>query len=301
MLPLDKLTELEAKRLSGVLFDLDDTLLTCGQLHEDAYSALFALQRAGLRLIAVTGRPASWAELCTRLWPIEATVAENGALAYRRAGDRVVFWDTVPPSIREARQKKLSRLVQRTRSEFPELLPADDVRGRISDYTFDIGEHERVPEPLIEKAVAVARAAGARTFRSSVHLHFSFDCENKATGSLRFLTESGWDPTSARVHFAYIGDSGNDAPCFAAFCTTIGVRNLSGDFSLPPRYQTLSGSGAGFVELAQRLCHLRGASASSGPAAQGVSADGSTPPASESARSESPRQEVNEDIENPAC
>ena len=58
MLPLARLTADEARRLRGVIFDLDDTLLDHGALGEAAYSALFRLRASGLRLIACTGRPA---------------------------------------------------------------------------------------------------------------------------------------------------------------------------------------------------------------------------------------------------
>jgi len=39
-----------------------------------AYAALFDLARAGLRLIAVTGRPLGFAEVAARMWPIAAAV-----------------------------------------------------------------------------------------------------------------------------------------------------------------------------------------------------------------------------------
>jgi len=55
-----ELSPAEARSLSGLIFDLDDTLLDHGALTEAAYSALFRMREAGLRLIACTGRPAGW-------------------------------------------------------------------------------------------------------------------------------------------------------------------------------------------------------------------------------------------------
>ena len=55
------------------------------------------------------------------------------------------------------------------------------------------------------------------------------------------------------TRYAYIGDSENDASCFAAFRHSIGVRNLSGRPSLTPRYITTRERGAGFVEAAEAL------------------------------------------------
>lgn len=256
---LSHMTSEEAKQLEGLLFDLDDTLLEEGQLSLDAYQALFDLRGAGLRLIALTGRPAAWAEVIARMWPVEAAIAENGALGFKREAGRIRSLDTVAPSLRALRQERLAALAAGARREFPSLVPADDVSGRVSDYTFDIGEHECVSDRLIQDAQALAERQGARTTRSSVHLHFTFDRVDKATGALSYLQSQGLDATVARRSFAFIGDSENDAPCFNAFSTTVGVANLRGAFSLRPRYRTEERASAGFRRFAVRLCELRAA------------------------------------------
>ncbi len=258
MKPISALTTAEAGGLSGLLFDLDDTLLDDGQLSEAAYSALFRLREAGLLLVAVTGRPAAWGERVARQWPVDGVVTENGPIAWYREEGRIRAFDAATPAERATRRARLVKLVQSVRSAMPELQPADDVAGRISDFTFDIGEHERAPEELIERAAALGRAAGATTFRSSVHRHFGFDRDDKASGVLRFLQRQlGCDPTAARRRFAFIGDSENVAPCFAAFRTTIGVANLRGRPSLTPRFITRGARGAGFAEAADQLFRLR--------------------------------------------
>ncbi len=258
MKPIEALTSEEARRLDGLLFDLDDTLLDEGHLTEAAYSSLFRLRESGLTLVALTGRPAAWAELIARQWPVEAAIAENGALGFRREGPRVVAFDSAPPAERAERKARLAALVKDIRRELPELVPADDVGGRQSDFTFDIREHRSAPETLIQRAQALGRAAGANTFRSSVHLHFGFDRHDKASGALGYLAKvRGVDPTRARFRYAFIGDSENDAPCFAAFSTTIGVANLRGLLSLRPAYVTRAERGAGFVEAARVLVARR--------------------------------------------
>ena len=78
MKPISALPPEEAAGLRGVAFDLDDTLLDHGRLLEATYSALFRLREAGLSLSGVTGRPAGWADVLTRVLPVEAIVAENG-------------------------------------------------------------------------------------------------------------------------------------------------------------------------------------------------------------------------------
>ena len=54
MKPLASLSREEARALRGLLFDLDDTLLSHGVLTRAAYDALWDLKDAGLRLVAVT-------------------------------------------------------------------------------------------------------------------------------------------------------------------------------------------------------------------------------------------------------
>lgn len=255
MKPLDRIDPAEVRQLRGLLFDLDDTLLDGGALTEAAYGALFRLREAGFSLVAVTGRPASWAELVVRQWPIDGAIAENGPVGWYRDGERVRRFDSVSVDERNARSARLSELVEHLRRELPDLVPADDVNGRLTDYAFDINEHHRADEALIERAIALGRARGASSFRSSVHLHFTYDRLDKASGALRFLrARFGVDATSARRLFAYIGDSENDAPCFAAFRTTIAVANLRGRPSLTPRFVTRAPRGAGFAEAARVLC-----------------------------------------------
>ncbi len=257
MLPLAALTSREALSLEGLLFDLDDTLLEHGKLPEDAYRSLFRLRESGLRLVALTGRPAAWAEVLARLWPVEAAIAENGALLYTLLGSRLRLVDTVSAAERAERRQALAKLVLEVREAVPELVPADDVQGRISDFTFDIGEHERAAETSIRRAIALAEARGATTTRSSVHLHLSFDRIDKATGALAWLTAQGEDSTRALSHYGFVGDSQNDASCFAAFRTTFGVANVAGDFSMWPRFRADRARSAGFEQVAERLCELR--------------------------------------------
>lgn len=258
MRPLDQLDAERARNLHGLLFDLDDTLLDHGRLTEVAYSALHRLQESGLRLVIVTGRPAGWGEVLVRQWPVEGAVTENGAIALYFAGDALRRLDPVGEDERQARRRRVAHVVAELRERFTELHPADDVELRRSDFTFDIGEHRRVAPETVERARELARELGAHTIQSSVHLHVSFDADDKATGSVRLLaTRWNVDPTVARQRWAFIGDSENDAACFAAFATTFAVRNFRGRPSVSPRFVTVAERGAGFAEAARHLVALR--------------------------------------------
>jgi HAD superfamily hydrolase (TIGR01484 family) len=256
--PIHSLSAEEAARLRGVAFDLDDTLLDHGRLREETYSALFRLNEAGLLLYGVTGRPAGWAEVLARLFPVRAVVAENGAVVCARRGERVVTLDSVDAAERRARDRRLEELLVRFRQRFDDFVPADDVRARISDRTFDIGEFRQVGARRVEEASAFLREQGARTFVSSVHLHVTFDYADKASGAVRlFSADTGLDATAVRHAFAYLGDSENDASCFAAFTVSIGVANLRGRSTLRPRYITSQPMGAGVAEAAQLILNRR--------------------------------------------
>ncbi len=262
MRPIAQLSVAEASELDGLLFDLDDTLLDHGWLTEAAYRALFRLREGGLMLVAVTGRPAGWGEVLVRQWPVDAFVTENGAVALHREGAHVARLDPLAPDQRLLRQRRLRAIASELRQRHPELEPTDDLPARTSDYTFDIGERRQVSQATVERALATARELGARTTHSSVHLHLTLDGDDKASGAVRALRQmQGVDPGAARRRFAYIGDSANDASCFAAFRTSIGVANLSGRPTVPPRYITRCPMGAGFVEAAQVLLERRGVAA----------------------------------------
>jgi HAD superfamily hydrolase (TIGR01484 family) len=258
MRPISALSLGEVQPLRGVAFDLDDTLLDHGRLGEETYSTLFRLVEAGLSLYGVTGRPAGWAEVLARLLPVQAVVAENGAVFCARRGDRVVLVDSVDAATRRARDARLTELLSEFAARYPDFEPADDVRARVSDRTFDIGEYRQVGAGRVAEASAFLRAQGARVFVSSVHLHATFDYADKASGAVRLLAaDSGLDATLVRHAYAYLGDSENDASCFAAFAVSIGVANLRGKATLLPRYVTSQPMGRGVVEAARAILSLR--------------------------------------------
>ena len=266
MLPLSRLPPDDARAVRGLLFDLDDTALTHGVLTREAYDALWAMHESGLRLVAVTGRPSGWGELLVRQWPIDGAVTENGAVHVVRDGSAVALREDCSPSEREQRRARLEDIVGRVRDAVPEACLADDVRARRSDVTWDIGERVRLPSDRGDRIAEVIVRAGARTTRSSVHIHATFDAADKASGAVAFLARAfGEDAGSAKLRYAFVGDSGNDAACFGAFALTVGVANVKDSMDrivVAPRYVTSREMGDGFAELARTLITLRSGSAS---------------------------------------
>ena len=262
--PLSSFTAARARALVGLLFDLDDTLLTHGVLTKPAYDALWAMRDAGLRLVAVTGRPSGWGEVLVRQWPIDGAVTENGAVHVVRDGAGAAVRDACSREEREDRRARLAGIVRRVAEVVPEAKLTDDASARRSDVTWDIGERESLPVPRVDLIASEIVAAGARTTRSSVHIHATFDPDDKASGTLRFLAETfGEDPGRAVYRYAFVGDSGNDAACFAAFKTTVGVANVASALRglvVPPAFVTSGAMGEGFAELARAwlaLCPAR--------------------------------------------
>lgn len=257
MLPFERAPLPWLESLRGLLFDLDDTLLDHGRLLPEALSALYRLKDAGFELYAVTGRPASVGSVVTHHWPIDGAVAETGAILYERVGPRVVMYDTAGEA-RPLRRERLAAAVATLRQDFPELEPSDDVEGRFSDFTFDIGEHRTVAPELVTRVLERARALGLSTSTSSIHLHVSLDRADKASGVVRLLgRRTGLDPSTILQRYAFIGDSENDAACFAAFRVTIGVGNLRGRPTVPPRFKVQGQRAEGFVQAAELLLARR--------------------------------------------
>ena len=80
MQPLNSWSWQARSRIKGVFTDIDDTLTTDGAITPDALAALGDLMARGLAVIAITGRPVRWSEPFALRWPIDAIVAENGAV-----------------------------------------------------------------------------------------------------------------------------------------------------------------------------------------------------------------------------
>ena len=261
MKPLSELAQEEARRIDGVLFDLDDTLLSHGLLTRAAFGALWDLHDAKLRLVAVTGRPSGWGEVIARQWPIDGVVTENGAVHVVREGAGVRLLQSCNERERRTRRIRLAQIIEEVAKVVPEARLADDVGARVSDVTWDIGERVKMPTDRADLIDGAARRFGARTTRSSVHLHASFDEDDKASGAFRFVCERfGVSAGAVLARYAFVGDSGNDSACFSAFRATFGVANVRkyvARIAVPPRFVAAKEMGEGFAEIARTLLAAR--------------------------------------------
>jgi len=232
-------------------------------LEAAAYDALFELARAGLKLIAVTGRPLGFAEVAARMWPVDVAVGENGAgySARARQGHGLLhgYWDEA--GVRLVQQQKLREIRTRVAHELPHVKVSSDNWARRCDLAFDVGEEEQLPRAEIDRLVALLRAEGAHTTVSSVHAHAQLSDHDKALGVARAAQEVlGIAADELRARFLFVGDSGNDAAAFAWFTHTAGVANVAhflDRLSVPPKYVAQAERGEGFAEIARTLLRKR--------------------------------------------
>ncbi|MEQ1683140.1 MAG: HAD-IIB family hydrolase [Burkholderiaceae bacterium] len=254
----------DLRGVQGVLTDIDDTLTTEGAITVDALDALARLRDTGIRVIAITGRPMGWSEPFARDWPIDAIVAENGAVALFRHGDGLTVEYAQDQTTRVANARRLQDVAARVLHEVPGSRLAQDSAGRVTDIAIDHSEFAHLSPAQIEHVVAVMRAEGMNATVSSIHINGWFGEHNKLSGA-RWIVRRllARDLEAERGHWVYVGDSTNDQLMFGHFALSVGVANLMAfakQLTVWPAYLTQSARGAGFAEVAQRLLAARGVS-----------------------------------------
>ena len=256
MKPLSDLRD--AARLRGLLFDIDDTLTTDGRLTAEAYTALERLHAARRLAIAVTGRPAGWCDHIARMWPVRAVVGENGAFYFCYENGRLHKRFQDGEDGRAAKRARLGAIAARILAAVPGSAFASDQAYRETDLAIDYCEDvPRLPLDRAERIAELMRAAGLTAKISSIHVNGWFGGFDKlAMTKTLFAEKFGADLDADNAHYAFAGDSPNDAPMFAYFENSVGVANIArfaGHLAASPKYVTRQASGAGFAELVARL------------------------------------------------
>ncbi len=251
--PLAELGREDAAAVRCVLFDIDDTITEDGLLLEESYAALWALRRAGVAAVPVTGRPAGWGDLIARQWPVAGVVGENGAFAYYMKNGRLErFFHPAAPEA-GATRRRLEALGVEALAAFPGLRLAKDQPYRLFDLALDFAEE--APDLGLETAERVkifCEAAGARAKVSSIHVNAWFGEYDKLSMAELFLSgvlgiDIGREPRSVM----YFGDSPNDEPMFGRFPLACGVANVRRYVSMMqalPAFVTERPFGYGFAE-----------------------------------------------------
>lgn len=262
--PLSDWPLADRARIHGVLTDIDDTLTTDGAITSDALAALQALRAAGLPVFAITGRPAGWSEPFALAWPVDAIVAENGAVALWRGADGSLQKDWLQDEATRRRNfAQLQSVAQRVLAELPHARLSQDSPGRETDIAIDHSEFAHLHEADIQRVVALMREGGLNATVSSIHINGWVGEHHKLEGARWIVRQRlGRDLDAEQGRWVYVGDSTNDALMFGHFPHSVGVANIDrfwGQLAHLPRYVTQSARGAGFAELAQAVLAARSA------------------------------------------
>lgn len=260
MRPLSAFAEADRHAIRGVLTDIDDTLTTEGRLTSQAFVALERLHQAGLLCIPITGRPAGWCDHIARMWPVDAVVGENGAFYFRydAKSRRITKRFLLSEDERAENRIRLDALAGRILAEVPGVAIASDQPYRVGDLAIDYCEDvPRAAEETIDRVLEIFHEEGATAKVSSIHINGWYGTYDKLEMTRIMLTECfGIDLDRSIGEFAFIGDSPNDAPMWAAFPQGFGVANVldfKNGLDTKPAYITPSRAGAGFAELAETL------------------------------------------------
>ncbi|MFW5802038.1 MAG: HAD-IIB family hydrolase, partial [Spirochaeta sp.] len=140
MLPLSHLSAGQLASVRFVLTDIDDTLTDGGKLTAEAYTAMWNLFHAGVKVIAVTGRPAGWCDAIARQWPVAAVVGENGAFVFSETNGRLDMLHNPRAADADSAQERLSVLWKTVQQEVPRARIAKDQFSRIYDIAIDFAE-----------------------------------------------------------------------------------------------------------------------------------------------------------------
>ena len=255
-----------ARATLGVLTDIDDTLTTAGAITPDALGALARLKSAGVPVIAITGRPMGWSEPFAHAppqgWPIDAIVAENGAVAlFCNAAGELVIEYAQDLATRTRNAQRLREVSQRVLREVPGASLARDSAGRVTDIAVDHSEFVQLAPQQIEQVIALMQSEGMNATVSSIHINGWFGAHTKLSGA-RWIVQRllGRDLDAERAHWVYVGDSTNDQQMFGHFPLSVGVANLmefAAQLTVWPTYLTAGARGAGFAEVARSLLDAR--------------------------------------------
>jgi HAD superfamily hydrolase (TIGR01484 family) len=252
----------DLSRVRGVFTDVDGTLTTKGLLRASTVEALEQLSAAQVPVVLVSGRPSGFAETWLRTLPVAAAIAENGGLYLVRGPSgklRKVY--ARPPSVRARERRRLVRAVRAAVRAVPGSRLSTDSRFTEVDLAVDYNEDVRLGSRAADKLESFLRRRGIQAVRSSVHVNAWVGGFDKAWMVRRFLKrEWGATLTPRARAWAYVGDSFNDAPLFAAFHLSIGVANVLEvlpALACPPRYVTRLAEGRGFEEVARAVLRQR--------------------------------------------
>lgn len=244
-------TKEERAGIRFVVSDVDDTLTNDGLLYPEALSALYGIRESGRKTILVTGGSAGWADIYIRQWPVDAVIAESGALMLTKVDGKVVY-DTNPLVAGDGTFFDRRKRVMEANSE---LAFSSDQYCRLYDIAYD---RNGLDEKQLARLVDSAAEEGGHVLVSSIHANVLMGDYAKGSSLRDFypiLEERiGLDIPfdeflSSSIAF---GDGLNDQELFALFPRSVGnarVAKYRNDFSCLPLYLCSKEGGFAFAHV----------------------------------------------------
>jgi len=248
------------KNIRYVLTDIDDTLSIKGRIPSASFTAMAQLQKAGIRVIPITGRPAGWCDHMARMWPVDGLVGENGAFYFRydESNKKMIRRYYKTEKQRSNDRKKLEKIKQEILQKVPGCRVSADQAYREADLAIDFCEDvPSIPMEDVEKIVRCFERAGAQAKISSIHVNGWFGDYDKLTMTHLFFKEVfRSDLDKIKEHVVFTGDSPNDVPMFDYFPHSVGVANIvrfKKTIDHKPAWVTENEGGYGFAEMVKTL------------------------------------------------
>ena len=256
MKPIAQIPVSKKKEIRYLLTDIDDTLTVNGRLPAVVFAAMEDLQRAGIRVVPVTGRPAGWCDHIARMWPVDGLVGENGAFYFHYSDKKRKmmrrYWKSTEE--RHADTDRLNEIKNMVLAEVPGCAVAADQAYREADLAIDFCEDvPALPEASVDQIKSIFEASGATAKISSIHVNGWYgDYDKLSMTRLMFAEIFNEEIDAIRDQVIFIGDSPNDAPMFGFFPNSVGVANaqvFAEQLVHAPTWVTQSEGGYGFAEM----------------------------------------------------
>ena len=243
--------------ITYLLTDIDDTLTNNGRIPACAFQAMENLDRAGVNVIPITGRPAGWCDHIARMWPVKGVVGENGAFyfVYDKDTQKMIRRYFKTDAERKQDQKKLAALEQKILQAVPGCVVSADQPYREADLAIDFAEDVPfLPQTDIDRIVTIFEQYGATAKVSSIHVNGWFGDYDKLSMTRTLFKEVfKTDLDAVKQNIIFAGDSPNDEPMFEYFPNSVGVANViefKDRLSFKPAWVTKGKGGIGFAQLA---------------------------------------------------
>lgn len=249
-IPLTGFSEETRRNTKYIVSDVDDTITINGHLYPANLEALWRLKKRGLSIILVTGGSAGWADTYIREWPVDAVIAESGALMlfYNSKSEISYTYNPVIDLINYKSRKE--QLMDITRG----LKLSTDQYARIFDVAYD---KSKLDKEEIASLKNLIKSLGGYSAESSIHLNAWFAPYDKVSAlkyfSCNVLRIEEKDLLDNGIYF---GDSFNDEGLFEYMPLSVGmysVQEQRDQFACLPKYICVKKDAFGFSEAVDLL------------------------------------------------